>query len=156
MNDTHSTAYPVPFRAVWLRNRDQIEIRFRPASPRDERITLEIDAIVENFRLLGVQIPDNKRMGIGRWLRNNYTGSPHTEGEATGSGEVVYNDAAQMAYFSLWPRLSQGEGEAEFLRRKAEIDLDGEGNLTRIRFHVLGRRRREDELAAAAGFLPER
>ncbi len=156
MNDTHTLAYTVPFRAIWLKQKDNIEIRFRPASPSDERIKLEVDAIVENYRLLGVQIVDNKRLGIGRWLRKNYEGKPHTPGDATPSGEAVYDEAAQVVFFSLWPRLSAGEGEAVYLPRKAEIDLDGAGNPTRIRMRVLGRRRKEDELTAAAGFLPER
>ena len=156
MNKTHSVAYSVSFRAIWLQQQDLIEIRFRPASPSDERIKLEVDTIVENFRLLGVQIIDNKRLGIGRWLRQNYTGKPHAQGEATPSGEAVYNEAAQVVYFSLWPRLSTGAGDAVYLPRKAEIDLDGAGNPTRIRMRVLGRRRKEDELTAAAGFLPER
>lgn len=156
MNDTHSLTYTVPFRAIWLQQQDLIEIRFRPASPADERIKLDVDAIVGNYRLLGVQIIDNKRLGIGRWLRQNYTGTPHPQGDPSPSGEAVYNEAAQVVYFSLWPRLSAGEGEATLLRRKAEIDLDGAGNPTRIRMRVLGRRRKEDELTAAAGFLPER
>ncbi len=156
MNETHSTSYTVPFRAVWLQQQDLIEVRFRPASPADERVPLEVDAIVENFRLLGVQIVDNKRLGIGRWLRHNYSGTPHTAGDPVGSGEAVYDDAAQVVYFSLWPRLSAGAGAAIYLRRKAEIDLDGAGNPTRIRMRVLGRRRKEDELTAAAAFLPER
>ena len=156
MNETHTIAYTAPFRAVWLRRQDLIEVRFRPASPADERVKLEIDAIVANFRLLGVQVPDNKRLGIGRWLRRNYAGAPHTAGDPTPPGEIVYDSAAQMAYFSLWPRLGTDESESTLLPRKAEIDLDSDGNLTRIRIHVLGRRRREDELAAAVGFLPER
>lgn len=156
MNDTHILSYTVPFRAIWLKQQDLIEIRFRPASPADERIKLEVDAIVENYRLLGVQIIDNKRLGMGRWLRQNYTGKPHSQGEATPSGEAVYDEAAQVVFFSLWPRLSAGEGDAVYLSRKAEIDLDGAGNPTRIRMRVLGRRRKEDELTAAAGFLPER
>jgi len=156
LNETHSLTYTVPFRAIWLQKQDVIEIRFRPASPSDERVKLEVDAIVENYRLLGVQIPDNKRLGFGRWLRQHYTGISHKMGEPVGSGEAVYDEAAQMVYFSLWPRLSAGEGETVYLRRKAEIDLDGEGNPTRIRMRVLGRRRKEDELTAAAGFLPER
>ena len=156
MNETHSLAYTVPFRAIWLQQQDLIEIRFRPASPSDERIKLEVDAIVENYRLLGVQIVDNKRLGIGRWLRQNYAGKPHAADEIAPSGEAVYNEAAQVVYFSLWPRLSAGEGNAVYLPRKAEIDLDGMGNPTRIRMRVLGRRRKEDELTAAAGFLPER
>ena len=156
MNETHSVAFTVPFRAIWLQQQDLIEIRFRPASPADERVKLEVDAIVENYRLLGVQIVDNKRLGIGRWLRQNYAGKPHTAGDPTGSGEAVYDDAAQVVYFSLWPKLSTGEGSAVYLPRKAEIDLDGAGNPTRIRMRVLGRRRKEDELTAAAGFLPER
>ncbi|MCL4833137.1 MAG: hypothetical protein KJZ86_11890 [Caldilineaceae bacterium] len=154
MNDTHSLTYTVPFRAIWLQQQDLIEIRFRPASPADERIKLDVDAIVGNYRLLGVQIVDNKRLGIGRWLRQNYTGTPHPQGDPSPSGEAVYNEAAQVVYFSLWPRLSAGE--AVYLSRKAEIDLDGAGNPTRIRMRVLGRRRKEDELTAAAGFLPER
>ena len=93
---------------------------------------------------------------MGRWLRQNYAGKPHSQGEATPSGEAVYDEAAQVVFFSLWPRLSAGEGEAVYLPRKAEIDLDGAGNPTRIRMRVLGRRRKEDELTAAAGFLPER
>jgi len=156
LNETHSVSYTVPFRAIWLKQQDLIEIRFRPASPSDERVNLEVDAIVENYRLLGVQIVDNKRLGLGRWLRQKYTGTPCTPGESTPSGEAVYNEAAQVVYFSLWPRLSAGAGEAVYLTRKAEIDLDGEGNPTRIRMRVLGRRRKEDELTAAAGFLPER
>ncbi len=156
MNETHSVAYTVPFRAVWLQQKDLIEVRFRPASPSDERIKMEIDAVVENFRLLGVQVVDNKRLGIGRWLRQNYDGTPHAQGDSVPSGEAIYNDAAQVVYFSLWPRLSAGAGEAVYLPRKAEIDLDGVGNLTRIRMRTLGRRRQEDELTAAAGFLPER
>lgn len=156
MNNTHSFSYTVPFRAVWLQKQDLIEIRFRPPSPADERVKIEVDAIVENYRLLGVQVVDNKRLGFGRWLRANYTGAPHRAGDPTPSGEAVYDEAAQVVYFSLWPRLSAGEGEAVFLPRKAEIDLDGEGNPTRIRVRVLGRRRKEDELTAAAGFLPER
>ncbi len=156
MNETHSIAYTVPFRAIWLQKQDLIEVRFRPANPSDERIKLEVDAIVENYRLLGVQIVDNKRLGLGRWLRQNYTGTPHPMGEPVGAGEAVYDEAAQVIYFSIWPRLSAGAGEAVYLSRKAEIDLDGEGNPTRIRMRVLGRRRKEDELTAAAGFLPER
>lgn len=156
MNDTHTLSYTVPFRAIWLQQQDLIEIRFRPASPSDERIKLEVDAIVENYRLLGVQVVDNKRLGMGRWLRKNYEGKPHTLGDPTPSGEAVYDEAAQVVFFSLWPRLSQGESEAVYLPRKAEIDLDGAGNPTRIRMRVLGRRRKEDELTAAAGFLPER
>lgn len=156
MNESHSIVYTLPFRAVWLRTQDLIEVRFARSSPSDERIKVEVDAIVENYRLLGVQVADNKRLGLGRWLRADYTGSPHQPGEPVPSGAAVYDEAAQVAYFSLWPRLSAGEGEAVFLPRKAEIDLDGEGNLTRIRMWVLGRRRREDQLAAAAGFLPER
>jgi hypothetical protein len=156
LNETHSVAYTVPFRAIWLKQQDLIEIRFRPASPSDERLKLEVDAIVENYRLLGVQVSDNKRLGIGRWLRQNYTGKPHAASDIAPSGEAVYNEAAQVVFFSLWPRLSTGEGDSIYLPRKAEIDLDGEGNPTRIRLRVLGGRRKEDELTAAAGFLPER
>jgi hypothetical protein len=156
LTDTHVLSYTVPFRAIWLQQQDLIEIRFRPASPTDERVKLDVDAIVENYRLLGVQIIDNKRLGIGRWLRQNYTGKPHAAGETAPSGEAVYNEAAQVVYFSLWPKLSAGKGDAVYLLRKAEIDLDGAGNPTRIRMRVLGRRRKEDELTAAAGFLPER
>ena len=156
LNETHSVSYTVPFRAVWLQQKDLIEVRFRPSSPSDERTKLEVEAIVESYRLLGVQIVDNKRLAIGRWLRQNYAGKPHAQGDTVPSGEAVYNEAAQVVYFSLWPRLSAGAGEAVYLRRKAEIDLDGAGNPTRIRMRTLGRRRQEDELTAAAGFLPER
>ncbi len=150
-------AYKVPLHALWLPRTDQIEIRVtagrrgRPQQSVRKEVTVQLD---QASRLLGVLVPDDKRLGLGRWLRQNWEETEAEPDEPVPPSTVVYDEAAQMAYFSVWPNLSGGE--IQEVRRKAELVLGEGGELMVIRMPVKVRRRAEDALSAAAGYLPNR
>lgn len=150
-------AYALAYRALWLRSQDVIEIRARHrAKVVEPPQALEVTAHIANFRLLGVSLADNKRLGLGRWLRRQAEVVEQAPADPVPAGVVVYDEAARVAYFSLWPRLDPDRHAENRLQRPGQVYVDGDGALARIRFPVTGRRRQEDELGAAAGFLAER
>ncbi len=150
-------AYKVPLHALWLPRTDQIEIRVtagrrgRPRQSIRKEVTVRLD---QASRLLGVLAPDDKRLGLGRWLRRSWEETEISPDEPAPPSTVVYDEAAQMAYFSVWPNLSGGE--IQEVHRRAELVLGEDGELMLIRMPVKVRRRSEDALSAAAGYLPNR
>jgi hypothetical protein len=69
---TSVRAYGLPFRAVWLRRKDMIDLRFAGSRPeQDHWTTTDIVVHISDFRLTGVSIKDHKRLGLGRWLRTS-------------------------------------------------------------------------------------
>jgi hypothetical protein len=150
-------AYSVPFRALWLQNQDRIELRItlsgRPKKPRvyNFPVTAHLDPMSK--RLLGLLLADNKILRLGRWLREHWEELDLDPDDPIPAGTVVYDEGAQYAYFSLWPNLS-GETPERAERRHAEVHVDDNGELTRIR--LVTSIRRADGLAAAAGYLPTR
>ncbi|MBX3000798.1 MAG: hypothetical protein KF893_19915 [Caldilineaceae bacterium] len=158
MNLTSTKGYSVPLRAIWLQNQDIIDVRVTVSGkPTAERIlTMPVTAHINpsTGQLLGVVVLDSKALRLGRWLRANWEEVPVEEGEPVPAGVVIYDEGALFAYFSIWPNLS-GEEPEHAERRRAEIHLDEEGDLKRIRLPVTVRRS-EDALAVAAGYLPTR
>jgi len=157
LNQSTLKAYNVPIRAIWLQTQDVIDLRVnvsgRPQKTNTVRMAVTALLNPNNRQLMGMLVADNKLLGLGRWLRANWPEVPIEVGEPVPSGVVTYDEGAQFAYFSLWPNLTGVEAErAE--RRRAEVTLDENGALRRIRLAV--RVRREDGLAVAAGFLATR
>lgn len=158
MNLSSIKGYNVPLRAIWLQNQDLIDVRVTVSGkPTAERIfTMPVTAHINpsTGQLLGVVVLDSKALRLGRWLRANWEEVPVEEGEPVPAGVVIYDEGALFAYFSLWPNLS-GEEPEHAERRRAEVHLDEEGDLKRIRLPVTVRRG-DDKLAVAAGYLPTR
>jgi hypothetical protein len=158
LNISSTKGYNVPLRAIWLQNQDLIDVRVtvsgKPSAEQVFTVTVTAHINPSTGQLLGVIVADSKALRLGRWLRANWEEVPVEEGEPVPSSIVIYDEGALFAYFSLWPNLSGEEPEyAE--RRRAEIHLDEEGDLKRIRLPVT-ERRSEDALAVAAGYLPTR
>jgi hypothetical protein len=158
LNISSTKGYNVPLRAIWLQGQDVIDVRVTvTGKPKGERIlTLPVTAHVNRStgQLLGVIVADSKTLRLGRWLRANWDEIPVEEGESVPSGVVIYDEGALFAYFSIWPNLS-GEEPEHAERRRAEVHIDENGELRRIRLPVTIRRG-EDALAVAAGYLPTR
>jgi hypothetical protein len=158
LNISSTKAYNVPLRAIWLQNQDLIDVRVTVSGkPSAEQVfTTPVTAHINpsTGQLLGVVVFDSKALRLGRWLRANWEEVPVEEGEPVPSGVVIYDEGALFAYFSIWPNLS-GEEPEHAERRRAEVHLDEEGELRRIRLPVT-MRRGEDALAVAAGYLPTR
>jgi hypothetical protein len=152
-------AYLVPIRAIWLQTPDVIELRFAGNRRPDlQGLTDRHEVLVHldpGQRMLGVSLDDHKRLGLGRWLRQNWEETDHTPGEPVPADTVVYDEAAQVAYFSIWPYL----GDPELIRtavRRADLFFDANHQIQAIRVPVRTRRRREGDLSGATGYLPTR
>ncbi len=158
MNTISTKAYSVPFRTLWLQGNDSIELRVtlsrRPHG--EQTVTFPVTAHLDpdSKRLLGLMVADHKSMRLGRWIRQNWSETAHDPDEPVPSSTVVYDEAAQIAYFSIWPNLN-GVEPALAERRRAEIIVDSTGDLLRIRLPVTVRRS-DDGLAVAAGYLSTR
>jgi hypothetical protein len=157
MHFVSSKAYSVPFRALWLKSQDKIELRItlsgKPKNPRiyGFPVTAHLDPMSK--RLLGLLIADNKILRLGRWLREHWEEVSISPDEPIPAGTVLYDEGALYAYFSLWPNLS-GEEPERAERRQAEVHVDENNELLRIR--LITSIRRADGMAAAAGYLPTR
>lgn len=153
---TNVRAFDLPFRAVWLRRRDVIDLRFSRSAPETDNWTnADIVAHISAFRLVGVSIQDHKRLGLGRWLRSNGDEIPFRADEPLPSGTVRYDEAGQIAYFSIWPQLSE-DADAYHYERRGKIYLMRNGGIARIRFPVLNKRGRAGVLGTAASLLATR
>lgn len=149
-------AYSLPFRAVWLRSKDSIDLRFADGAPDgDIWTTADLVAHIADYRLVGVSIQDHKRLGLGRWLRATGADAKFEDSQPLPSGTVRYDQAAQFAYFSIWPLLSD-EADMQNYQREGKIHLTRNGEIARIRFQVLNRRGRAGALGVAAGLLATR
>ena len=149
-------AYEVPFRAVWLRRRDLIDLRIAGGAPHgDSWTTADIVVHVAAHRLVGITMRDHKRLGLGRWLRAEAPELPYAMDEPLPSGSVRYDEAGQIAYFSIWPLLTE-DAEKHDYEREAKVYLLGSGAVARIRFPVMNKRGRAGALGAAAALLATR
>lgn len=148
--------YNLPFRAVWLRRKDLIDLRIAGVNAHpDSWTTAEVLAHVASFRLVGVTLQDHKRIGLGRWLRSQGEEAAYEPGSPLPSGTASYDEAGQLAYFSVWPLLSADADRRDYART-AKILLAPEGGIARIRFPVMNRRGRAGALGSAAGLLATR
>ena len=158
MNRQFTKAYNVPFRALWVQSQDVIDVRMtvssRPTGEKIFRVPATAHLHPSSDQLLGVLVADHKTLRIGRWLRQNWQEVALDPEGPIPAGTVLYDEGAPYAYFSLWPNLS-GEEPKRAERRRAEVHIDENGDLKRIRLPVTIRRR-EDGLAIAAGYLPTR
>ncbi len=153
---TSVRAYGLPFRAVWLRRKDMIDLRFSGTRPdADSWTTADIVAHITDFRLTGVSIQDHKRLGLGRWLRALGEEVAFQAGEPLPSETVRYDEGAQIAYFSIWPQFSDDADQRDY-ERKGKIFLGRTGGIARIRFPVLNKRGRAGVLGTAAALLATR
>ena len=149
-------AYNVPFRTVWLRRRDVIDLRIVGSSPdADNWTTAEIVAHMAARRLVGVSMRDHKRLGLGRWLRAAGEEIRYVADEPLPAGTVRYDEAGQIAYFSIWPQLSD-DVERHDYERESKVYLLQDGGVARIRFPVMNKRGRAGVLGVAAGLLATR
>ena len=149
-------AYNVPFRAIWLRSKDMIDLRFKGSTPNAENwTTAEIVAHIAGPRLVGVSMKDHKRLGLGRWLRATGEEMPFEADEPLPSGTVRYDEAGHIAYFSIWPLLSDDAGSRDY-ERECKIYLLPNGGVARIRFPVMNKRSRAGTLGTAATLLATR
>jgi hypothetical protein len=149
-------AYQIPFRTVWLRRKDVIDLRISGRTPEvDNWTTADLVAHIVAYRLIGVSMQDHKRLGLGRWLRATGQEISFEEGEPLPSGTVCYDEAGQIAYFSVWPLLSD-DVEIHNYERKGKVYLLREGGVARIRFPVLNHRGRPGVLGPAAALLATR
>ena len=149
-------AFDLPFRTVWVRRKDMIDLRVSRSSPETDSWTnADIVAHVGDFRLLGISVKDHKRLGLGRWLRANGDEIPFIADEPMPSGTVAYDEAGQIAYFSIWPQLSE-DADARHYERSGKIYLKRNGGIARIRFPVLNKRGRAGVLGTAAALLATR
>ncbi|MCB0115615.1 MAG: hypothetical protein R2873_18215 [Caldilineaceae bacterium] len=157
MNQFSVKAYSVPMRTIWLQSQDVIDLRVtmsgRPKELKSLRMAVTALLNPNNNQLMGLLVADNKTLRLGRWLRTQWDEVPIEEGEPVPSGVVTYDEAAQFAYFSIWPNFT-GVDPDRVERRRAEVSVDENGELRRIRLAVTVRR--ADGLAVAAGYLPTR
>jgi hypothetical protein len=149
-------AYQIPFRTVWLRRKDVIDLRISGRTLEvDNWTTADLVAHIVAYRLIGVSMQDHKRLGLGRWLRATGQEISFEEGEPLPSGTVCYDEAGQIAYFSVWPLLSDDVDQHNY-ERKGKVFLLRDGGVARIRFPVLNKRGRAGVLGTAAGLLATR
>lgn len=155
-NRRNVRAFELPFRTVWVRRKDMIDLRIGKRAPEtDSWTSADLVAHISAYRLIGVSIQDHKRLGLGRWLRASGDEVPFRTDEPLPSGTVSYDEAGQFAYFSIWPQLSE-DADAHHYERKAKVFLTGNGGIDRIRFPVLNNRGRAGVLGAAAALLATR
>jgi hypothetical protein len=148
--------FDIHFRTVWLRRKDVIDLRMTGRTPEEDNwTTADIVAHIAAFRLVGVSMQDHKRLGLGRWLRATGKEVPFEEGQPLPSGTVCYDEAGQIAYFSVWPLLSE-DVEKHNYERKGKVYLLQGGGVARIRFPVLNHRGRAGVLGTAAAQLATR
>lgn len=153
---TNVRAYGLPFRTVWLRRKDMIDLRFSGTRPdADSWTTADIVAHLSDYRLIGVSIQDHKRLGLGRWLRVSGEEVSFRADEPLPSETVRYDEGAQIAYFSIWPQFS-GDTVRRDYEREGKIFLGRTGGIARIRFPVLNNRGRTGVLGTAAALLATR
>jgi hypothetical protein len=153
---TNVRAYNVPFRAIWLRQKDVIDLRIAGSTPSaDNWTTAETVAHIAAYRLVGVSMRDHKRLGLGRWLRATGEEIPYEADEPLPAGTVRYDEAGQIAYFSIWPLLT-GDATKHEYEREAKVYLLGNGAVARIRFPVMNKRGRTGVLGTAAALLATR
>ena len=149
-------AFDLPFRTVWVRRKDMIDLRVsKGTSETDNWTNADLVAHISAFRLVGVSVQDHKRLGLGRWLRANGNEIPFMADEPMPSGTVAYDEAGQIAYFSVWPQLSE-DADARHYERRGKIYLMPNGGVARIRFPVLNKRGRAGVLGTAAALLATR
>ena len=153
---TNIRAFDLPFRSVWVRRKDMIDLRISRGAPKtDSWTSADIVAHISAFRLIGVSIQDHKKLGLGRWLRATGNEVPFRAGEPLPSGTVKYDEAGQIAYFSIWPQLSE-DADTHHYERKGKVFMMRNGGIARIRFPVLNNRGRGGVLGAAAALLATR
>lgn len=162
-------AYKVPMRALWLTQRDEIEIRVltgcRPDPEKSVRHWINIH-LGDRLELLGISVIDSRNLRLGQWLRQNWEEIP-----ADGSGDdggltlnqVAYDEAGQIAYFGLVGGIPEevhdpaaGAEVGNVVQRRSEIRFAGDGTLCSIRIPVVTRRRQDGDLSATVGYLPQR
>ena len=149
-------AFNIPFRTIWLHRKDMIDLRMTGRTPEvDNWTTADIVAHIAAFRLVGVSMQDHKRLGLGRWLRATGKEILYEAGEPMPSGTVSYDEAGKIAYFSVWPLLSD-DVERHNYERKGKVYLLQGGGVARIRFPVLNHRGRAGVLGTAAAQLATR
>jgi hypothetical protein len=151
-------AYKVPLHTLWLQRSDVIEIRITAGRPGATNRTIREPVVIQldqGSRLLGVTMADTKTIKLGRWLRQNWDEFSIAPDEPIPPSTVTYDEAGQVAYFSVWPNLGEASDIQE-VRRRAEVVLAEAEGLIKIRIPVKVRRRPEDALSAAAGYLPTR
>ena len=149
-------AYEVPFRTVWLRRRDTIDLRMAGNTPHAQNwTTADIVVHVAAPRLVGITLRDHKRLGLGRWLRAEASEIPYAMDESLPSGSVRYDEAGQIAYFSIWPLLADDAVRHDY-EREGKVYLLENGAVARIRFPVMNKRGRAGVLGAAAALLATR
>ena len=149
-------AFDLPFRTVWVRRKDMIDLRVSTSTLDTDNWTYaDLMAHISAFRLVGVSVQDHKRLGLGRWLRANGNEIPFMADEPMPSSTVAYDEAGQIAYFSVWPQLSE-DADARHYERRGKIYLMPDGGVARIRFPVLNKRGRAGVLGTAAALLATR
>ncbi len=149
-------AYSIPFRALWLRRKDMIDLRISGKTPdADNWTTAEIVAHIAAYRLVGVSVQDHKKLGLGRWLRAVGKEIAFNAREPLPSGIVRYDEAGQIAYFSIWPLLSN-DAETYNYERQSKVYFLQNGSIARLCFPVMNKRGRAGVLGAAAGLLATR
>jgi len=155
-NRTSVRAFELPFQTVWVRRKDMIDLRIARRAPETDNWTnADLVAHISAYRLIGVSIQDHKRLGLGRWLRAACDEVSFRTDEPLPSGMVRYDEAGQIAYFSIWPQLSE-DADAHHYERRGKIYLMQDGGIARIRFPVLNKRGRAGVLGAAAALLATR
>lgn len=153
---TNVRAYEIPFRTIWLRRKDMIDLRMAGGTPEEDNwTTADIVAHIVAFRLVGISMRDHKRLGLGRWLRGTGKEILFDADEPLPSGTISYDEAGQIAYYSIWPLLSD-EGKRHHYERKGKVFLLRDGGVARIRFPVLNKRGRAGVLGTVASLLPTR
>lgn len=148
--------YSFPFRTLWLRSKDAIDLRMTGKTPAgDTWTTTDVIAHIADFRLVGVSVQDHKKLGLGRWLRAEGEEVDFQPDEPLPSQTVRYDEAGRIAYFSVWPLLS-AQSDVQTITRPGKIYYLADGSLARIRLPVTDRRGRAGALGAAAGLLATR
>lgn len=149
-------AFDLPFRTVWVRRKDMIDLRVsRSTSETENWTSADLVAHISALRLVGVSVQDHKRLGLGRWLRANGNEIPFVADEPMPSGTVAYDEAGQIGYFSVWPQLSE-DADTRHYERRGKVYLMPNGGVARIRFPVLNKRGRAGVLGTAAALLATR
>jgi len=161
-------AYKVPMRALWLTQRDEIEMRIltgcKPDRNKSVRHWINVH-LGDRLELLGISIIDSRELRLGLWLRQNWDEIPLEE-DSVAMNQVAYDEAGQIAYFGLVGGLPEevrepaggaaGVTVGNVVQRRAEIRFAADDTLCSIRIPVESRRRQDGDLSATVGYLPQR
>jgi len=151
-------------RALWLANADLIELRILTTCKSDPERTVRHWINIhlgDRQELLGVSMIDNRLLLLGKWLRESWD-EVSLEADGLVLNRVAYDEGGQIAYFGLvggLPNAVNTDGETSsgsVVQRRADVRFSAEGLLCSIRIPVESRRRRDGDLSATVGYLPQR